>query len=310
MLQARQRGVLLRGEADYQLHLIYLWYEQQPTRALELLHDLDARYPTNPIFIRRIGEVEDDYRHDHPASALAWQTLLERALAGRVPDAARRAIRARLALAPQLDAIYETDRAIEQLQAVLATDPRIVSRADLARAQAQIGAAYDRLGQREAAMKAYAAAMNQASEISATERGRIREALRRAPDSKAREAYRLSLDGWRAFERGALVPATIALQRSVELDPLDLVARYRFARVLDARGDRIRAKDQLENLIRARVAPAFVLASADVAYAQLLERDGDRARAIERYRAAADLVGGDTRARADARAALERLGGK
>jgi len=310
MLQARQRGVLLRGEADYQLHLIYLWYEQQPTRALELLHDLDARYPTNPIFIQRIGEVEDDYRHDHPASALAWQTLLERALAGRVPDAARRVIRARLALAPQLDAIYETDRAIEQLRAVLGTDPPLVSRADLARAQAQIGAAYDRLGQREAAVKAYAAAMNQASEIPATERGRIREALRRAPDPKAREAYRLSLDGWRAFERGALVPAATALQRSVELDPLDLVARYRLARVLDARGERIRAKEQLENLIRARAAPAFVLASADVAYAQLLERDGDRARAIEHYRAAADLVGGDTRARADARAALERLGGK
>ncbi len=34
MLQARQRGVLLNGEADYQLHLIYLWcIEQQPTRA-------------------------------------------------------------------------------------------------------------------------------------------------------------------------------------------------------------------------------------------------------------------------------------
>ncbi len=29
MLQARQRGVLLGGEADYQLHVIYLWYEQQ-----------------------------------------------------------------------------------------------------------------------------------------------------------------------------------------------------------------------------------------------------------------------------------------
>src|SRR6185295_17242064 len=33
MLQARQRGVLLKGEADYQLHLIYLWYEQQPARS-------------------------------------------------------------------------------------------------------------------------------------------------------------------------------------------------------------------------------------------------------------------------------------
>ena len=29
MLQARDRGELLRGEADYQLHLVYLWYEQK-----------------------------------------------------------------------------------------------------------------------------------------------------------------------------------------------------------------------------------------------------------------------------------------
>ncbi len=37
------RGVLLRGEADYQLHWIYLWYENQPQRALELLRALRAR---------------------------------------------------------------------------------------------------------------------------------------------------------------------------------------------------------------------------------------------------------------------------
>ena len=138
------------------------------------------------------------------------------------------------------------------------------------------------------AIKAYTAAIDQTPEIDAAERGRIREALRRAPDAKAREAYRLSLEGWRAFERGALEPAATALTRAIELDPLDQVARYRFARVLTARGDPIRAKEQLETLIRAHVAPAFVLASAYVAYAQLLERDGDRARAIESYRAAAD----------------------
>jgi hypothetical protein len=35
MLQARQKGALLKGEADYQLHLIYLWYEHQPARAID-----------------------------------------------------------------------------------------------------------------------------------------------------------------------------------------------------------------------------------------------------------------------------------
>ena len=98
MLQARQRGVLLKGEADYQLHLIYLWYEQQPARALELLRDLDARYPDQPDL--------------HPAHRARWKTTTgtivpparwpgRRCSNARAPGAcptpARRAVRARLA---------------------------------------------------------------------------------------------------------------------------------------------------------------------------------------------------------------------
>ena len=30
MLRARDEGRLLQGEADYQLHIIYLWYEPRP----------------------------------------------------------------------------------------------------------------------------------------------------------------------------------------------------------------------------------------------------------------------------------------
>ena len=37
MLRAREHGALLRDEADYQLQVIYLWYEKQPRRALDLL---------------------------------------------------------------------------------------------------------------------------------------------------------------------------------------------------------------------------------------------------------------------------------
>jgi tetratricopeptide (TPR) repeat protein len=306
MLQARQKGVLLRGEADYQLHLIYLWYEQQPARALELLQDLDSRYPTNPLFIQRIAEIENDYHHDHSASALAWQTLHDRAREGRVADAGRRAIRAGLALAEHLDALYETDRAIERLKAVLAADPRLLTRADLARAQSQLGAAYDRLGDRALAIQAYNAALAQ-PEIDAVVRNRAREAIRRPPDAAARESFKLSLEGWRAFERGAFEPAMTALTRATMLDPGDPVARYRLARVLAARGDEMRARQQLAEVISARTAPAFVLASAYFAYATLLEQSGERARAIANYRAAANLVGGDTRARDDARAALRRL---
>ena len=99
MLQARQRGRLLNGEADFQLHLIYLWYEKKPAQALALLEALDARHPTNPLFLRRIADIHDRWLHDRRASEMAWQTLLDRSRAGRVFDAAGSERRARLALA-------------------------------------------------------------------------------------------------------------------------------------------------------------------------------------------------------------------
>ncbi len=43
MLRARRSGQLVRSEADYQLHVVYLWYEKQPHRAVELLDELSAR---------------------------------------------------------------------------------------------------------------------------------------------------------------------------------------------------------------------------------------------------------------------------
>jgi tetratricopeptide (TPR) repeat protein len=178
MLQARQRGVLLGGEADYQLHVIYLWYEQQPGRAVELLRELDARYPSNPLFQQRIAEVQDVWLHDRSASEAAWQILLDRAHAGRVDNPPRTEGRARLGL----------------------------------------------------------------------------------------------------------------------------------ARLAASRGDSARAREQLEALLAARDAPPIVLAAAYLEYARLLERAGDRTRALDNYRRAAQMNGGDARARDDARAALQRLG--
>jgi tetratricopeptide (TPR) repeat protein len=178
MLQARQHGVLLGGEADYQLHVIYLWYEQQPRRAVELLRELDARYPSNPLFQQRIAEVQDVWLHDRSASEAGWQILLDRAHEGRVDNPPRTEGRARLGL----------------------------------------------------------------------------------------------------------------------------------ARLAASRGDNARAREQLEALLAARGAPPIVLASAYVEYARLLERAGDRTRAIDNYRRAAEVNGGEAHARDDARAALKRLG--
>jgi hypothetical protein len=84
VLLARDHAVLLRGEADFQLHEIYLWYENRSRDALALLQSLDDRYPENPIFLERIAGVHDTYFHDLDASIAAWERLRDRARAHRV----------------------------------------------------------------------------------------------------------------------------------------------------------------------------------------------------------------------------------
>ena len=108
MLRARREGLAADGEADYQLHLIYLWYEKQPERALALLQDLVSRHPRNPHFRKAIAEVQDVYLGDVQASLATWESLLESARSGQVAEPAiaetyaRRGIaRARAALRAQ-----------------------------------------------------------------------------------------------------------------------------------------------------------------------------------------------------------------
>jgi len=89
MRRARERGAILRGEADFQLQQIDLWYEARPRDALALLESLDARYPSNPLFLERIADLFETYLHDHDRSVAAWSALRDRARARRVYDAAR-----------------------------------------------------------------------------------------------------------------------------------------------------------------------------------------------------------------------------
>ena len=49
--------MLLKAEAAYQLHLIDLWYENQPGKALAMLDELRARYPHNPMFLLNTAQV-------------------------------------------------------------------------------------------------------------------------------------------------------------------------------------------------------------------------------------------------------------
>lgn len=158
MLRARSGGQIVRDEADYQLHLVYLWYEKQPRRALELLAGLRARHPRNPHFLHVTADIEDVYLHDPKASLRSWQTLLDAALDGRVAEPAMAEAAARLGIALQLDRLSQTDAAIDHLRAVIDARPAAPYGA-LARAHVQLGDALSHLGRREDAASAYRAAI-------------------------------------------------------------------------------------------------------------------------------------------------------
>ena len=119
MEQARRQGVLLGGEADFQLHYIYLWYERDSATALALLRGLDARYPSNPVFLQRIAEVESDYRHDTAAARRAWQQLLDRATRGEVAGPGVAGTRARLGLSAALTASGDATAALAAVAPVI-----------------------------------------------------------------------------------------------------------------------------------------------------------------------------------------------
>lgn len=268
MLRARNAGQLLRSEADYQLHIIYLWYEKAPERAIALVDGLRRRYPANPHFPQVIAEIQDVYLHDPTASLRSWQALLALAEAGSVREAEMAEARARLGMAIQLDRLSETDRAIDQLDALLAARP-----------------------------DAPAGVMARATELH-------RAFERRLADP----AYRLSLEGWRAFERGDLETAARALARSIALRGGDPVTRYRQARLLVARGEPSAALPILEGIIRDRSrTPPTVYAEACVEAARIHARMGDVARAASLYADASTVFGADERTKAAARREAERL---
>jgi tetratricopeptide (TPR) repeat protein len=123
MLRARQHAQLFGDEADYQLHVIYLWYEKQPQRALELLTNLRDRHPRNPLFPQLIAQVQDVYLHDLSASLRTWRSLLDAARADRIAHAPLAEIRSRLGIASVLERLHGDSGAIEQLRAVIAAKP-------------------------------------------------------------------------------------------------------------------------------------------------------------------------------------------
>lgn len=132
--RAAQQGQLVRGEAQFQIHVIYLWYEAKWREALPLVLDLQARYPHNPLFRQIEGEILDTYFHDPAASLRASEQLLALARAGAVHRADVAVVIARLNMARQLRLLGQRAQALEQLDTIITLAPARPAGA-LARAQ-------------------------------------------------------------------------------------------------------------------------------------------------------------------------------
>jgi tetratricopeptide (TPR) repeat protein len=306
--RTRAKGALLQGEADYQLHILYLWYERRADLALELLESLRKRHPGNPLFAAQIADVQDRYQHDITASLASWRALLAAARDGTVNEAALAETQARLGIARQLEALWQTDIALEHLRAVLDAKPAKPAGA-LAAAYLALGEGEDRLGHHDAAVAAYRLAIAAAPGPDAHGvRQRAGDRMRRTPDARRAEAYRLSLEGLRKFEKADTSGAEGLLARSVQLDPKDPVARYRYGRVLQAQKEDAAALAAFEAAIRgARDGPAPIIASAYYEAARLHERLTHKDQAIDYYRAASTWFGGGADTRTAATRALTRL---
>ena len=308
MIQTRNDGILLKSEAAYQLHLVYLWYENNPDGALALLQELRARYPHNPMFLLSIAQVHEIYRGDRLAALAAYRSLVDGARGGSLREAELSETWGHFGAADQWDALAESDRALDELRLIVERRPEKPYGA-LARAHLGLGRAYDRLGQRDKAVAEYRAA--QASTPLGDPR-EVRKAaldgLSRTPDARTTEACRLSLEGWRAFERGEIGQAAQRLDRAVELRPDDGVHRFRRGRVMEARGDRARALVDFERALQVRPAPpAPFVAGSFVACGRLYEAAGDRARATSNYQWATRVRGADAPSLDAATQALARL---
>ena len=133
--------------------------EGRPSAPSTLARELRERHPHNPHFVEVEADIQDVHRSDparQPAGlAAAWPTP-RRPAAWRWPDAA--AARARLGMAAQLDRLFETDLAIDQLRTLLASPPphRSAPRRGRMWRWAQ---ALDRMGVRDEAVAQYKLAL-------------------------------------------------------------------------------------------------------------------------------------------------------
>lgn len=133
--RAATQGVLVAGEAQFQIHVLYLWYEKKWPQALDIIRRLQQRYPRNPLLRQIEAEILDKYFHDPAASLQASEQLLALAQGGAVHRADIAEVVARLNIARQSIAMKQPARASSELARVIALNPRAPSDA-MARARA------------------------------------------------------------------------------------------------------------------------------------------------------------------------------
>ncbi len=121
--RAATSGILVRGEALYQIHVIYLWYEKKWPQAIEIIRNMQSRYPRNPLFRQVEAEILDVYAHDAAASLRASEQLLALAASGAVHHADIAAVVARLNIARQSIALKQPARAADLLDQLIAMRP-------------------------------------------------------------------------------------------------------------------------------------------------------------------------------------------
>ncbi|MGE5815566.1 MAG: hypothetical protein ACM36C_13845 [Acidobacteriota bacterium] len=308
MVRAQSSGELLRGEADFQLHIIYLWYENRPDRAFELLDGLHDKHPTNALFPLLMGDIQDTYLHDPTAALATYGSVLSAAREERVGEPRMAETQARIGMARQLDLMVETDRAIEYLKGALELRPEAPYSAR-ALAALRLGTAYDRMGQRELASAAYRSAI--AATPPDDPLGIVElanPALGRPPDPRLAQAYRLSIEGWRALGRRELGAAGTALKQSLAIKSDDPVTQYRYARLLMAQGDSDAALVAFDRALKGKSnCPPTILAAAYLDAGRLHEHAGRRDRAAAMYRSASGVFGASAETKATARRLLARL---
>jgi tetratricopeptide (TPR) repeat protein len=308
MVQTRNKGILLRSDAAYQLHFVYLWYEKSPDQALAMLDEVKTRHPGNPMFFVNIAQVHELYRGDRTSALASYRALSQAARGGTLRESELGESLGQLGEAEQLEALAESDRAIETLRRLVERRPQKPYGA-VARAHLALGKSLDRMGLRAKALVEYQAAQATAPSDDVRKiREQASDGLSKRLDVRVTEAYRLSLEGWRAFERGALAEAAPPLDRAIQLRPDDGMHRYRRGRVFEAQGDLDRARTEYERVLRARPAPpAPMLAGAFTGLGRLHEAGGDLVRAAANYQWAARVYGIDAQTRDAAAQALARL---